>query len=488
MSELLKLWTGLPNKEALFLIGPLLVVPVGLTLAAPTSPARGRWRFAARFHGLAVVALVASFAMPKGEIAAALSAPWLVFTALLAALGLLRFLERGPGPPEELAIDAALVFPVVGAAWLLFSRLGKSFLGFGEPTVLLTAAHFHFAGFALPLLTGLAGRVVPGRHATIASIGVVTGVPFVAAGITFAAKGYEVVELAAAWWLSAAAIAAALLIARAALAVSSGNTRAALLASAACLVAGMALASLYGMRSWFAVRWLDLDTMVRWHATANAIGFSLLGVIAWRLGMPASEPRRRGFHLLVAWMGDEPDLEAWESRPIAAASEAGPREGDPRDVHEDTLAREPPGGPAPKGGYEHAASIVLRYDVFPPTLLERVLRRTPVQVGDTLGVSYALVAGLRVFFAVRVVKTFDERGSERSRSGFVCRTLEGHPLAGEETFAVEKDGATGVVRVSFRSWSRPTGFVARVLRPVIRSLQVRAGRAGLAWLKQGSQW
>jgi hypothetical protein len=50
--------------------------------------------------------------------------------------------------------------------------------------VLLTAIHFHYAGFALPLLTGLAGRALGGRIARIASLGVIAGVPLVAFGIT----------------------------------------------------------------------------------------------------------------------------------------------------------------------------------------------------------------------------------------------------------------------------------------------------------------
>jgi len=64
------------------------------------------------------------------------------------------------------------------------------------------------------------------------------------------------------------------------------------------------------------------------------------------------------------------------------------------------------------------------------------------------------------------------------RTGFTYRTLAGHPVAGEETFSVEKDLATGRVRVALRSWSRPASFLARAFRPIARRLQLRGGRAG----------
>ena len=487
MDRLLQLLTEFPNAEALLLLGPLLAVPLGLRLAAPTRPLRGRWRFAARVQPIAAIALVASFAFPQGELAAALAAPWLAFTVLLAMLGVLRFVERGPTPVEELAIDAAFVFPVIGAMWLLVSRLGVPFLGFAEPIVLFTAAHFHFAGFALPLLTGLAGRIRPGLHASAASIGVIVGVPFVAAGITLAAKGHPDVELAAAWWLSAAALTSAALQVRVALAAPRTWVRASLVASAVCLVGGMALAALYGTRSRFSLEWLDLNVMVSYHATANVLGYSRLGLVAWLLA-PATAPRPRGFDVLVTWLGDEADLARWEARPIAAASDAGPAPSDRQEVFEDTLGPEPPGAPAPKGPYEHAAAIIRRYDVFPPTLVDRVIRRTPVEVGDTLAISYALLPGIRVLFASRVTRHFDEQDGVSVRTGFTCRTIEGHPCAGEATFTVEKTLATGGVRISIRCWSRPLALVARATAPLMRRLMAQGGRAGIAWLKQGSQW
>jgi hypothetical protein len=43
---------------------------------------------------------------------------------------------------------ASFVFLIVGASWLLLATLRREVLGFSEPIVLLTAVHFHMAGFA----------------------------------------------------------------------------------------------------------------------------------------------------------------------------------------------------------------------------------------------------------------------------------------------------------------------------------------------------
>jgi hypothetical protein len=53
-----------------------------------------------------------------------------------------------------------MLYLPIGGAWLVASRLGIQPLGFGDTIVLLTAVHFHFAGFAAPVLAGLAGRTV----------------------------------------------------------------------------------------------------------------------------------------------------------------------------------------------------------------------------------------------------------------------------------------------------------------------------------------
>ena len=69
------------------------------------------------------------------------------------------------------------------------------------------------------------------------------------------------------------------------------------------------------------------------------------------------------------------------------------------------------------------------------------------------------------------------------RAGLTYRTLVGHPELGEETFAVEKELATGRVRVALRSWSRPGTVLAKVFLPFVRRMQVSASRRSLDHLQ-----
>ncbi len=333
----------------------------------------------------------------------------------------------------------------------------------------ITAAHFHFAGFALPLLTGLAGRVVPGRHASVAAIGVLIGIPFVAVGITLAAKGISNVEMIAASWLAAAGAISAILQVRAARR-SPVAGRIVLGLSAVCLLGGMILAAAWGLRPLTASMCPSLETMIAVHATLNVLGYALPSLVAWLFALPASLPRRAGFDLLLPWLGDCPDLARWEARSVASSVERGPSEGDAHDDNAAIVARD--------ADFRRIADAILRYDVFPPTHLDRVVRREPVEVGDTVGASYHLLPGVRLFFASRVVARFDEAG----RAGFTYRTLDGHPECGEETFCVEKDASTGEVRVTLRAWSRPGAFATRLLPSLARRLQMGAGRAALRHL------
>jgi hypothetical protein len=162
----------------------------------------------------------------------------------------------------------------------------------------------------------------------------------------------------------------------------------------------------------------------------------------------------------------------------------GPTPRDRRANLERTVAVEGPGEPEPDGSYRRIAAAILRYDIFPPSLVTPVLRREPVAPGDTVGTHYHFLPGIDLFFASRVVDCFDKFVDGLWRSGFTYRTLAGHPVIGEETFSVEKDVSTGRVTAALRSWSRPGLWIAHLTRPLMRWLQIRAGRAALEHLQE----
>ena len=183
----------------------------------------------------------------------------------------------------------------------------------------------------------------------------------------------------------------------------------------------------------------------------------------------------------ILWrcFGQKPRLSALESLPFSPGVEYGPRPGDRRDAYERVVAHEPPGEPAPDGPYRRLARAVRAYEIFPPRLVSGVLRRAPVEAGDTYGICYHFFPGVDLFFGGRATASFDGPADGVWRAGFTFRTLQGHPELGEETFFVEKDAASGAVRVGLRSWSRPGLWLTRLAAPYARWVQVRACHAAL---------
>jgi hypothetical protein len=188
--------------------------------------------------------------------------------------------------------------------------------------------------------------------------------------------------------------------------------------------------------------------------------------------------------VIFRWLGQRPRLDGLESAPLSPGVEQGRQPSDKVNHFEARLAQEAPGPPEVGGPYQRLAEAIAAYHIFPPSLLTGVLRRNPIQAGDTFGACCHFLPGIDVFFAGRVRETFDGRDGSVWRAGFTFQTLRGHPLIGEETFWVEKDGATGVVRAGLRSWSRPGTLLARLGLPFLRWFQTRASRLALHHLAQ----
>lgn len=240
--------------------------------------------------GAAIV--IASFLLPQGILAAMLASVWLLVTGLIALFGLARLLSRGIVPAEEACLDVGLIYLVVGGGWLVIARYGLQPLGFGDTIVLLTAVHFHYAGFAAPLLAGLAGRMLHESSRwirwvfRITFVCVVAGTPLVAAGITFspvlALAGTIVVAIGL---LLLAVLVIACIVPR----LSSRLPQMLLIVSAASSTIAMVLACVYAYSIVTKQLLLNISQMAMTHGIANALGFSLCGLLAWTFIRP--EPR-----------------------------------------------------------------------------------------------------------------------------------------------------------------------------------------------------
>ncbi|WP_254762357.1 YndJ family transporter [Natrinema marinum] len=279
-------------------LATLIVVPLGLGLLESTSATAGSlpdrtatpYRVAAAGQFPAALAVVAGLAAPQGTLlAVALVAPWLAVTGAIALAGVRRLLARGPGPLPELAIDAALLYVPVAAVFLCLHAAGIS-LRFAPIIVLLTGVHFHYAGFALPLVVGLTGRLVAtgeggfpptaaGRAAAAVTAVIAVGILLIAVGITFS----PLLEVIAAVTFSAAVVGFAVLLFRTVVPAVPRLPGAlfALAAISLCWTMALALAFAYSALPDTASL-VSIPEMIRWHGSVNAFGFALPALLALR--------------------------------------------------------------------------------------------------------------------------------------------------------------------------------------------------------------
>jgi hypothetical protein len=275
--------------DKILLLGVLAIVPLGLSLVAPQTKDEAPpllYRLAVIAQPIGAVAVCVSFFLPQGLQAAVFASVWVIATGLIALYGLWRFWLSPSQPVSEVSISIGLIYVVVGSGWLVMSRWGVQLLGFGETIVLLTAVHFHFAGFAAPILTGLAGRrlVEPGHNARLllagAAVAVTIGTPLVAAGITvspiLALAGTLVISLGL-------ALLALLVLVWIVPSVPSVPARLLLVLASVSSLSAMVLASLYAYSIFSKTLIIDIPHMAMSHGILNAFGFSLCGLLAWAI-------------------------------------------------------------------------------------------------------------------------------------------------------------------------------------------------------------
>lgn len=276
-----------PIERALTL-APLVLVPLGLGVAA-TPPFEGLagWLYtiSVACQPVGAVLFACSFAVESGTLAAVMALPWLGVAVLFALIAIVRMAERGPWPLSEAVIDAGLAYTTIGAAAVVFYHLEVT-LWFSSVIVLLTAVHFHYAGFVLPVTTGLIGRCEAITAAVYRPLAVVVAVgpAIIAVGISFS----PLIEvLAVGVFTVTVAVLGGYVIVR--LAPTRPRLQGLFLAvSALSLPVSMVLALVYGVTA-FTGSWvsgLSISRMVSLHGTLNAFGFGLLATVGWRLAVP----------------------------------------------------------------------------------------------------------------------------------------------------------------------------------------------------------
>lgn len=267
--------------ELLFGVTLGLAAPLAIGLVATVTWAAVRAALAA-IALLMVTPAIMALVLPRGGAAAVLVLPWLGLTIALGLSVLCWVLPsllagRGRIDPWRLGVVAAVGFLAVGATWAVIDRAGLQPFGFGRTIVLLTAVHFHVAGFVLTLAGALAARARPGRATSAALAALVVGMPLTALGFF----GLPVVSWIGAMLVSAAGIgigAATIAIGRRA---PDRIARAGLLVGGATLFLTMPLATAYATGATFGIGFLDIPAMAAIHGGLNVVGFAIPTMAGW---------------------------------------------------------------------------------------------------------------------------------------------------------------------------------------------------------------
>lgn len=269
--------------EVLFLLGPWMAVPLGADLirGAATSSSSGGLRDWALFTAASLT--TASFFLDNRIVATWFASSWLLVCAASAGDGLRRFVTSGTKSFTQFCFAIGEGYLLVAGIWLVASRAGISLFGFHEPIVLLTAVHFHFAGFASSVLAGLVHQAFAGRGRqrmlrwarTIVVLG--PGV----LGLAFFAGSKAKLVGALVFALGLIGLAWAMI--RVGIAARNGLGRWLLSASGASVVVGMILVAVWAVGEYPLQAFVNIRQMAEFHGVLNGVGFVGCGLVGWRL-------------------------------------------------------------------------------------------------------------------------------------------------------------------------------------------------------------
>lgn len=138
--------------ELLLLLAGLVLVPLGIQIIhrRPWSRLEAKCLHLTDAMQLpAALALAFALLLTPGISAALLAGCWFFVTLLVAIAGACRLWNHTSRAFSELCIALGMIYLAIGGGWAVLSCAGLRPLSFEPAIVLLTAIHFHYAGFLL---------------------------------------------------------------------------------------------------------------------------------------------------------------------------------------------------------------------------------------------------------------------------------------------------------------------------------------------------
>jgi hypothetical protein len=232
------------------------------------------------WHLPATLLLAFSFVLEQGVIAGLFALPYFLWclTIFLRALFPIQFSLK------YLCNIVTWGFLTNAATWLVFDRFDVQPFGFSAWIVLLTGAHFHYAGFALMASLSLLFSDNPNNlwiKTTIWSV--IMGVVLTALGITTTQLGLpHFIETIAAVCMALSGVLSGFVFIRFSF-KEEGVTQKLWFLGGFCLLLGMILAFCYAIRPIYPISILTIPFMQAVHGSLNALGFGTLTLVGFGL-------------------------------------------------------------------------------------------------------------------------------------------------------------------------------------------------------------
>ena len=263
--------------EILIELAVLVLVPIGLITL-------NRWQKNQNFWLISAVLFTISYFIEPSIIAGILAIPWILFAAYLVIQPLTELFSTEKRTLTQGIEVLTFIFLAIGGAWAFADRISFRPLDFDPIIVLLTVAHFHYAGFLLALVTALALKNQEDTFAKIVGWLVIAGTPLVATGITTSQLGMPFwIEIVAVTVMALGGMGVGFLHFKRA----KGKYNLLWKVGAVGLCCGMILAMMYGWRYVFPNEWLAIPKMYAYHGTVNSVSLGLI-LLGYYLNVPVA--------------------------------------------------------------------------------------------------------------------------------------------------------------------------------------------------------
>ncbi len=271
-------WSNINPVEAIILLSMLLFIPMSFSIIDKKTR-NGSYVFFYEFVSFLypIAAISAMLAFVTSHYFFALF--WFVYTGIVALFGMSRLLERGWKPLEETAIDSAFIYLFLGGFWFFASVAKLSIMHFSSDIVLLTAAHFHYSAFLLPLSAGLIGRKREKRSKVydVIMFVIVISPMTVAVGITYS----RVFEFFAVFLYLCAIYGYGIYVWRTKF--NAINAKILLIISSSTLMVTIMFSLIYSYGNLKHVMTITIAQMVWIHGVVNGIGVALPAFVGWMI-------------------------------------------------------------------------------------------------------------------------------------------------------------------------------------------------------------